>query len=489
MILFDTPNIAFAVVPCLFFAWTLFTTIYSWQRLRHASWSYLWIAKFCWKGKQYEDYLDLANKYGPLVRVGPNELVCDSPDVARHIARTKTNRSDWYLGFRFNPYHSSMFNILEAGPHDKRKAQLTPGYSGKDANKSGGIEAVVDYQLSNLVEQIRTKYARPRGGFCPMDLAAIIPLFTLDVISHLVLGTEFGLHGFYRSLQNHLPSMSLSTEIPFFRKIFYSSIGLKLFGPKETDKEGLGRLMKLVNAKVWERYNEPNAKTEGDILGSFVRNGLTQTECEVETLFLFIAGSETTANALKATMLYLLTNPVAYLRLRDECHTAVREGRVSNPIKFAEAKTLPYLQAVTYEGLRIRPVTTFRLPKDIPSEGDTLNGYFVPGGTSVGVNISSLLRSRTVFGDDANVFRPERFIEADEATRTEMQRNVELNFGYGRWMCSGKPIAWMELHKTCFELIRHFDFQLVDPTGIAPSLTFGNFLDRNWFVRVTESIS
>lgn len=102
--------------------------------------------------------------------------------------------------------------------------------------------------------------------------------------------------------------------------------------------------------------------------------------------------------------------------------------------------------------MRIRPVATGTFGKEVPPEGDVINGYFVPGGTTIGPNLSSLMRSKALFGEDADIFRPERFLEADQTTRAEMQRNVELVFGYGRWMCAGKSIAWLELNKTLFEV-------------------------------------
>lgn len=111
-----------------------------------------------------------------------------------------------------------------------------------------------------------------------------------------------------------------------------------------------------------------------------------------------------------------------------------------------------YLQATLYEGMRIRPVATATFGKQVPPGGDTINGYFVPAGTTIGPNVSSLMRSKRLFGEDADIFRPERFLEADESTRIEMQRNVDLVFGYGRWMCAGKAIAWLELNKAVFEV-------------------------------------
>lgn len=93
------------------------------------------------------------------------------------------------------------------------------------------------------------------------------------------------------------------------------------------------------------------------------------------------------------------------------------------------------------------------IAKEVHPEGDTIDGKFLPGGMIVGSNFLSLLRSKALFGEDADVFRPERYLELDQKARSEMERNVELSFGYGRWMCAGKPIAFMELNKIFFEVM------------------------------------
>lgn len=100
----------------------------------------------------------------------------------------------------------------------------------------------------------------------------------------------------------------------------------------------------------------------------------------------------------------------------------------------------------------MRPPAPGLYPKSVPPEGDVIHGKFIPGGTAIGMNTSAVMRSTDLFGADADLFRPERFMEADEATRAEMERNAELVFGYGRWMCAGKPVAFMELNKIFFEV-------------------------------------
>ena len=88
----------------------------------------------------------------------------------------------------------------------------------------------------------------------------------------------------------------------------------------------------------------------------------------------------------------------------------------------------------------------------MPPGGDTIDGKFVPGGTNIGMNLTGIMRSKKVFGKDADMFRPERFLELDGTARTKTQRDVELVFGHGRWMCVGKLIAFYELHKIYFEV-------------------------------------
>lgn len=113
-------------------------------------------------------------------------------------------------------------------------------------------------------------------------------------------------------------------------------------------------------------------------------------------------------------------------------------------------------KGVIYEGLRLYPPFTGLPFKVVPGpEGDTINGKHVPPGTLIAPNFWATGRHRGVFGRDADVFRPERWIEAtadDEQRAAEMRRVAELAFGYGRWGCAGKTLAFMELNKVFVEV-------------------------------------
>lgn len=214
---------------------------------------------------------------------------------------------------------------------------------------------------------------------------------------------------------------------------------------------------KAPNNKLRARLHAANMScdvTDHSIQGSFLAHCLTPEQCENEALFMIVAGSETTASVIRVTVLHIMSAPRVYNRLKQEIKEALKDGRVTHqPIRIEESRRLPFLQAVIYEGLRMRSPAPGLYAKVVPAGGDTLCGKFVPEGTAIGMNTSAILADKSLFGEDANLFRPERFLEVGDARRAEMQRDVELIFGTGRWMCAGKPVAFMELNKIFFEVI------------------------------------
>lgn len=84
--------------------------------------------------------------------------------------------------------------------------------------------------------------------------------------------------------------------------------------------------------------------------------------------------------------------------------------------------------------------------KRVPPEGDTIHGKFIPGGTEI------VYGAWNFFGEDVDVFRPERWLEATEEQVAIMRKTTDLIFGYGKYQCLGKPIAMLELGKALAEV-------------------------------------
>ncbi|KAI1068004.1 hypothetical protein LB507_004496 [Fusarium sp. FIESC RH6] len=160
-------------------------------------------------------------------------------------------------------------------------------------------------------------------------------------------------------------------------------------------------------------------------------------------------------------ILALIANPSAYNSLIAEIHQ--HSSSINTPISWTQTQKMSYLQAVVREGLRMWPPVAGLGFKQVPPEGDTINGFFVPGGTQVGQGFYAVGRSKLVWGEDADVFRPERWLLAGQGRLREMIAAFDLHFGHGKYSCLGKPIALMEIHKAVFELIRRYDFAILDP--------------------------
>jgi cytochrome P450 len=91
-------------------------------------------------------------------------------------------------------------------------------------------------------------------------------------------------------------------------------------------------------------------------------------------------------------------------------------------------------------------------PRTVPKGGDTLDDKFVPGGTQICFDSWSFGRRKDVYGEDADVFRPERFTDASPEKRAVMMKHSELIFGSGRFKCAGQAVAYLELNKVFVEV-------------------------------------
>ena len=369
-------------------------------------------------------------------------------------ARSVYKRSNWYTGMRVDPRLDNILSEVDTEVHDKRRAKMAGAYAGRENPQ---LEKDVDDQLSGWIKLIKSKYLSNGDSLKPMDLAQQAQYFTLDVITSLAYGRAFGylerdedVYDYIKLAEEFISTVAPIVGVTPIQDFLYRSGLIFKIAPNPDDPKGFGRLMAEAKASVDQRYGS-DAKERQDMIGAFVRNGIPQKQIEAELLLQIIAGSDTTASAIRSTLLRLMTSPRVLAKLKVEVDAAIAEGRASNPIQQKESKELPYLQAIVKEGLRINPPFLGQVAKEVPAGGDTYNGIYLPGGTHIGHNVYALQRS-PIFGSDGETFRPERWLECDDETRREMEKTVDLVFGYGRWSCMGKNVAFMEMDKVYFEV-------------------------------------
>ena len=123
---------------------------------------------------------------------------------------------------------------------------------------------------------------------------------------------------------------------------------------------------------------------------------------------------------------HLAHNPAVQTKLQKELDAAL--GSEDDPVSnFEQVKNLPYLQAVIDETLRIHSTSGIGLPRLVPEGGLTVCGKTFPEGTVLSVPTYSIHREKSVWGEDAELYRPERWFERDEAL---MQKTFNP-FSYG----------------------------------------------------------
>ncbi len=160
---------------------------------------------------------------------------------------------------------------------------------------------------------------------------------------------------------------------------------------------------------------------------------------------------------------HLTRNPDKYERLMAELEEARAAGKLSVPPKYSETSSLPYLDAVMKEALRVSPVLPLVLERVVPPEGTVLAGAAIPGGTVVGCMPHVVQLDKSCWGEDIEVFRPERWLTNNEKDRLAMERGF-LAFGAGSRMCPGKHIAELELKKIVPMLLLKFNVSRHLPT-------------------------
>ncbi|KAJ3497467.1 hypothetical protein NLG97_g1882 [Lecanicillium saksenae] len=450
-------------------------------------------------GKTHLFYAEANQKYGPLARVAPNILTTSSPDVWAHVNNTPGyKRSDWYYNaVRIEHRRDNVFSQTDNAKHDLRRKQMAPGYSGRE---NSHLEDSIDECLEQFLTLMRTKYISDDRSAIPIDMARKVQFFTLDVISKIGLGTSFGMLRADKDIDQYLQSseegLSIGNTALALGVSWLSHLPWlgQFIAPSPNDGSGFGKMMATCFRLVDERVARPSDE-RSDMLASFMRHGLAGHELRTEALEQIIAGSDTTATGIRTILLYVMTNPRVYRKLQAEADDAVRNqlapSQADSLITAAQAKQLVYLQAVIREAMRLNPPVANIFSRDVPPNGDTVNvegrNVFIPGGTCIGYSAFAMHASQDIYGPDAGVFRPERWLETDDEKLRSMVFANELIFGHGKFRCLGQKVAYMEISKFIFETFRNFDMAIVDPIHPWSSHNcLGLFQISNMWVQVTE---
>jgi cytochrome P450 len=165
-------------------------------------------------------------------------------------------------------------------------------------------------------------------------------------------------------------------------------------------------------------------------------------------------GTDTTALLTEWVMAELVLHPEAQEKLQREIDSVVGNRTVTD----ADLATLPYLQSVVKETLRVHPpgplLSWARLST---SDVQLSNGMLIPANTTAMVNMWAITHDPHVWKDPLE-FRPERFLESEGGADVDV-RGGDLRlapFGAGRRVCPGKNLGLVTVTLWVAKLVHHF---------------------------------
>jgi cytochrome P450 len=232
-------------------------------------------------------------------------------------------------------------------------------------------------------------------------------------------------------------------------------------------KRAVRKLDKIIYRIIEERRK--SERDAGDLLSMLLAardedgSRMTDKQLRDESITLFLAGHETTANALSWTWWLLGQTPAAERKLHAELDSLLGERAPT----LDDVAKLKYTEQVLTESLRLYPPAwgTAR----IAIEDHEIGGYKVPKGT--GISLSQWVMHRDPRWFDApEEFRPERW---EDGLAKRLPRFAYFPFGGGPRQCIGNTFALMEAMLVLATIAQRYRFRLVErhPVVPLPSIT------------------
>lgn len=333
-------------------------------------------------GTLVQDIEKLHRKYGPIVRIAPNEITFANAEAWTDIFATRPG----HLPFPKDPVWwgkqpGDPESILSAPAeaHARMRKLLAHGFTPRAIKAQ---ETIIQKHVTLLMDRLREKVnGNPEGAV--VDIVPWFNFTTFDIFGDLGYGESF------QCLENAeyhpwivLVFNSVKTASFVISARFWPPIEFMLM---KCIPESLRKMQRDHHQQICDKVDRRlNWELERPDLMSYVmkyndERGMALDEIQSTFKVLTTAGSETTATALIGTLNYLTAYPNALDTLVKE----VREKYVKEEdITLDDSADLPYLNAVLNEGLRLCPPVPIMLPRLVPEGGDTVSGMWMPAGVS-----------------------------------------------------------------------------------------------------------
>ncbi|KAK6988895.1 cytochrome P450 [Favolaschia claudopus] len=400
-------------------------------------------------GKRHLDIAKLHDKYGVIVRTGPNTLSINSQDAVKSIyAGSKAmDKSNAYRPGRL--FEGGLFFIRRKNLHDNQRRIWAPAFSQSSLHLASNTILRRSQQLTTHLEKLEDGAT---------DMGSMIRRWSYDVMGDLTFGKSSRIelmsdgdpHGVLASGEKATVLFEILGEIPLI-------FDLMCYLPRACMQE-IHVLRQLASELLAARQVATHI-ADDDICSHLLCHtaNCSVQDLEHDVLFAIQAGSDTTSGVVILLLYHLLANREVYqtltAELRDNLGSTLEEHKLSALFQ------LPYLSAVVQEGLRLG--TPFPgLPRVVPDTGKIICSKFIPGGTIVGVPAYAQQISPQNFWPNPLEFNPQRWLPGGLGLDSVLNKSAVMCFSSGPFGCLGKNLAIRELYIVIAQLLLTLDIQL-----------------------------
>ncbi|KAK7691948.1 hypothetical protein QCA50_005353 [Cerrena zonata] len=441
-------------------------------------------------------------QYGGVVRIkgsfGDDRLWVADPKALQHIFQTS--------GYNYpkQPERRALTRLVadeglvfaDGDAHKRQRRAMLPAFG---QNEAKSLVPIFNRNAAAITQKWTDILSETPSHAVAINVASDLSSATLDAIGEAGFDYKFGcmenqdneLVAGYQKVMTlgatpPSPGRILFSEISHYIPMWLSNVFYDNFPSAGLDYLRRNRdLSHKIARDLIASQTETVASgksTSKDVMSILIRanksldgkNRLTDDELISQMRTILLAGHETTATTMNWALLELSNNPAVQTRLRSEVYSMKTslQARGCGEFSASDLDTMPYLSAVIKEVLRMYPVSFHNhrqsarddiLPLSKPmtlKSGLVVHEIPVPKGTKVLLSITGYNRNKDVWGEDAHVFNPERWLTEDATKRASnvgVYSNL-LTFSGGLRGCIGWRFALYELQSFLVELITNFEF-------------------------------
>ncbi|KAM7253740.1 hypothetical protein ACFE04_031422 [Oxalis oulophora] len=410
--------------------------------------------------------------------LGLKQILTADPNNVKYIL--KTNFHNYEKGPRFR---KTMFDFLGNGifnaDGDTWKFQrqvASHEFNTRSLRKF--VEEVVDTEVNDRLTPL---LAHAAANHKVIDLQDVLQRFAFDNICKIAFGYDPECLTLSMPVSEFAVAFDDATikVTERFRSFIRGFWRIKrLFGAQSEKqlKESVSKVREFAKKIVREKKLELQANStleSVDLLSRFLTSGHADEDFVIDIVISFIvAGRDTTSAALTWFFWLLDKNPIVEKKILVELNELKTQN--SELSMFEEAKDMLYTHAALSEAIRLYPPVP--VDSKVPMTDDVLpDGTVVKQGTIVTYHPYAMGRMKSIWGPDADEFKPERWLEEKESDGEGQKWNFVARDPYtfsafqaGPRICLGKEMAYLQMKRVVAGVLRRFRVVSAIPDGVEP---------------------